>query len=121
LVLLPSGFVLQQKHRHLAIVQPGVDPRVTLLSQTEAEKSVNAERVRTFKVGELAKRSQKTVRALHLYEDLGLLNPVSRSKGGYRLYNAESVDRVTWIAKLQSIGFSLPELQKNNAGAKPSV
>lgn len=102
---------MQQKHRHLAIVQPGVDPKLTLLSQTESEKVSKGDPGRTFKVGELAKRSQKTVRALHLYEDLGLLSPVSRSKGGYRLYNAESVDRVTWIVKLQSIGFSLPELQ----------
>ncbi len=103
---------MQQKHRHLAIVQPGLDPSVTLLSQSIAKAAQSVDRERTFKVGELAKRSQKTVRALHLYEDLGLLNPVSRSKGGYRLYNAESVERVTWIAKLQSIGFSLPELQK---------
>lgn len=64
-----------------------------------------------MRVGELAKRSGKTVRALHLYEELGLLNPVHRSKGGFRLYAPSAVKRVEWISKLQDAGFSLHELQ----------
>ena len=40
---------------------------------------------RTLRVGALARLSGKTVRALHLYEEMGLLVPVERSKGGYRL------------------------------------
>jgi MerR family transcriptional regulator, copper efflux regulator len=66
---------------------------------------------RTLRVGELARTSGKTVRALHLYEELGLLVPVERSKGGYRLYDADSVTRVRWIGKLQEMGFSLSEIQ----------
>jgi len=64
-----------------------------------------------MRVGELAKTVGKTVRAIHLYEELGLLLPVSRSAGGYRLYAADAVTRVRWIAKLQDMGFSLPEVQ----------
>lgn len=64
-----------------------------------------------MRVGELAKRSGKTVRALHLYEELGLLTPVHRSKGGFRLYAPSAVNRVEWISKLQDAGFSLHELQ----------
>jgi len=64
-----------------------------------------------MRVGELAKMVGKTVRAIHLYEELGLLLPVSRSAGGYRLYAADAVTRVRWIAKLQDMGFSLPEVQ----------
>ena len=64
-----------------------------------------------LRVGELAKRSGKTVRALHLYEELGLLNPVHRSKGGFRLYSPLAVQRVEWISKLQDAGFSLHDLQ----------
>jgi len=63
-------------------------------------------------VGELAKATGKTVRALHLYEDLGLLRPHERSKGRYRLYSADSVVRVRWIIKLQSLGLSLTEIQE---------
>ena len=64
-----------------------------------------------LRVGELAKRTGKTVRALHLYEELGLLKPVHRSKGGFRLYAPSTVKRVEWIGKLQEAGFSLHDLQ----------
>jgi MerR family transcriptional regulator, copper efflux regulator len=65
-----------------------------------------------LRVGELAKRTGKTVRALHLYEELSLLKPVHRSKGGFRLYSPSAVERVTWISKLQEAGFSLHQLQE---------
>jgi DNA-binding transcriptional MerR regulator len=64
-----------------------------------------------LRVGELAKRTGKTVRALHLYEELGLLRPVHRSKGGFRLFSPSAVARVQWISKLQDAGFSLHQLQ----------
>ncbi len=64
-----------------------------------------------LRVGELAKRTGKTVRALHLYEELRLLKPVHRSKGGFRLYAPSTVKRVEWIQKLQDAGFSLHDLQ----------
>jgi DNA-binding transcriptional MerR regulator len=64
-----------------------------------------------LRVGELAKRTGKTVRALHLYEELGLLQPIHRSKGGFRLYAPSAVQRVEWIQKLQDAGFSLHQLR----------
>src|SRR4029078_12300031 len=67
--------------------------------------------VKPLRVGELARRTGKTVRALHLYEEMGLLRPVHRSKGGFRLYAPSSVARVAWIGKLQEAGFSLHELR----------
>ncbi len=67
---------------------------------------------RNLRVGDLAKRTGKTVRALHLYEELGLLQPATRSNGGYRLYNGESELRVRWIDKLQTMGFSLSDIKQ---------
>jgi DNA-binding transcriptional MerR regulator len=64
-----------------------------------------------LKVGDLARAVQKTVRAMHLYEELGLLSPVSRTAGNYRLYTEEAVDRVKWIVRLQDMGFSLTDIQ----------
>ena len=64
-----------------------------------------------LKVGDLAKAVHKTVRAIHLYEELGLLVPVSRSAGGYRLYAEDAIVRVNWIVRLQDIGLSLTEIQ----------
>jgi MerR family copper efflux transcriptional regulator len=66
----------------------------------------------TLRVGDLAKRTGKTVRALHLYEEHGLLAPTERSGGGYRLYNRESELRVRWIDKLQQMGFSLTDIKQ---------
>jgi DNA-binding transcriptional MerR regulator len=67
---------------------------------------------RPLRVGELAKQTGKTVRALHLYEEMGLLRPVHRSKGGFRLFAPSAVKRVEWISKLQDAGFSLHQLQE---------
>lgn len=66
----------------------------------------------TLRVGDLAKRTGKTVRALHLYEEHGLLAPAERSGGGYRLYTRESELRVRWIDKLQQMGFSLSDIKQ---------
>jgi DNA-binding transcriptional MerR regulator len=77
---------------------------------TECDAAVEEDRV--LRVGDLAQRTRKTVRALHLYEELGLLRPSERSKGGYRLYTADAVLRVRWINKLQEMGFSLPEIKE---------
>jgi DNA-binding transcriptional MerR regulator len=64
-----------------------------------------------MRVGELAKAVGKTVRAMHLYEELGLLEPAARSEGGFRLYGVDAIERINWIVKLQAIGFSLSEIQ----------
>ena len=72
---------------------------------------VSAEQLSLLKVGDLAKRTGKTVRAVHLYEELGLLAPAVRSKGGFRLYDGRAVTRIEWIAKLQAMGFSLTEIK----------
>jgi DNA-binding transcriptional MerR regulator len=64
-----------------------------------------------MRVGALAKACNKTVRALHLYEELGLLRPVERSTGGFRLYSPEAKERIAWISKLQAMGFALHEIQ----------
>jgi MerR family copper efflux transcriptional regulator len=62
-------------------------------------------------VGDLARRTGKTVRAIHLYEQLGLLKPHARSKAQYRLFGADAVVRVRWIVKLQELGLSLSTIQ----------
>lgn len=80
----------------------------------------------TYTVGELARRTGKTVRALHLYEERGLLAPVDRSKGGYRRYDEDSATRVRWIGKLQDMGFSLSDIHTivqrwEQSGSAPSA
>jgi len=64
-----------------------------------------------LQVGDLARETGKTVRAVHLYEELGLLRPIGRTKGGFRLYGNEALLRIRWIQKLQDMGFSLADIQ----------
>lgn len=70
-----------------------------------------AKKAELLRVGELAKAVGKTVRAMHLYEELGLLKPAMRTSGGFRLYAPAAVERIGWIIKLQAIGFTLSEIQ----------
>lgn len=66
--------------------------------------------IQTLKIGDLARKTGKSLRALRLYEELGLLRAL-RSTGGFRLYGPDQVARVYWIAKLQDMGFTLPQIQ----------
>src|SRR5512140_49182 len=65
-----------------------------------------------LKIGDLARQSGKSVRALHLYEELDLLRPVSRTTGGFRLFGDDAVERIRWIGLLQEMGFSLQQIRE---------
>ena len=65
-----------------------------------------------MRIGELCERSGRTARTLHFYEELGLLAPASRTKGGFRLYDEAALLRIHWIGRLQDLGFSLPEIKE---------
>lgn len=64
-----------------------------------------------MRIGELADKSGRTERTLRFYEELGLLEPNSRTKGGFRLYDSAALLRIHWISRLQELGFSLPEIK----------
>jgi MerR family copper efflux transcriptional regulator len=85
-----------------------------LLGQS-AEGQTPAEAVEAptapLRVGDLARMAGKTVRAIHHYEELGLIEPAGRSKGHYRLFQPDSLVRIRWIGKLQSLGLSLSEIR----------
>lgn len=66
---------------------------------------------RLMRIGELAKRTNKSIRALHLYEERGLMAPAERSKGGFRLYTEQHVERVHYIDRMQTIGCTLEEIR----------
>jgi MerR family copper efflux transcriptional regulator len=69
------------------------------------------ERRDLMQIGDLARETGKTVRAIHLYEELGLMSPAARSKGRFRLYTRDALTRIRWIGKLQDMGFSLGDIQ----------
>lgn len=65
-----------------------------------------------WKVGELAGSTGLSVRALHHYEEIGLLVPSRRTEAGHRLYADEEVLRLQQIASLRVLGLSLGEIRE---------
>jgi DNA-binding transcriptional MerR regulator len=63
-----------------------------------------------YTVGELAKLSGLTVRALHHYEQLGLLAPSGRTGAGYRQYAEADVAVLHRILAWQQMGLPLKEI-----------
>ncbi|HEY3217127.1 MAG TPA: MerR family transcriptional regulator [Candidatus Eisenbacteria bacterium] len=72
---------------------------------------IKERRTGLLRIGDLGRLTGKTVRALHLYEELGLLKPIRRTSGGFRLYEAGAIERVRWIDLLNATGVSLHEIQ----------
>jgi DNA-binding transcriptional MerR regulator len=61
-------------------------------------------------INELARESGIPSSALRYYERVGLLTPVGRSAGGYRVYDDRSVERLAFIARAKRLGLSLDEI-----------
>jgi MerR family copper efflux transcriptional regulator len=91
-------------HHRLPLLRPAEGAVLRSLDEARERRDL-------MQIGDLARETGKTVRAIHLYEELGLLTPVARSKGRFRLYGRESLVRIRWIGKLQEMAFSLGDIQ----------
>jgi DNA-binding transcriptional MerR regulator len=63
-----------------------------------------------FTVGQLAKLTGVTVRTLHHYDDLGLVQPSGRSNSGYRLYADQDVLRLQRVLLYRELGLPLDQI-----------
>lgn len=76
-----------------------------------------------LKIGEVSRISGIGIEALRFYERSGLLKKPLRSAGGYRIYDGGILQRLEFIKKAQTLGFSLDEIRRiiNDAqhGASP--
>ena len=61
-------------------------------------------------IGKAAQLSGTTIKAIRHYEAIGLL-PTPQREGRYRVYSAQSVERLMVIKCAQQLGFKLKELQ----------
>lgn len=75
----------------------------------------------SWKVGQLARRTGLTVRALHHYDDIGLLVPSGRTPSGHRLYTHADVERLQQIQSLRLMGFPLEEVKRLLSGERLSL
>lgn len=66
----------------------------------------------TLKIGKLAKSCDVKIDTVRYYEKMGLIVPLDRTESGYRVYDEESVKRLNFIRKAQSLGFILEEIKE---------
>lgn len=77
----------------------------------------------TLKIGDVSKESGIGIEALRFYERSGLLGKPVRSESNYRLYDEGVLERLAFIKKAQTLGFSLDEIKRiisdARSGASP--
>lgn len=77
----------------------------------------------TVTIGGLAGRTGFSTKAIRYYERIRLLPQPERRPSGYRVYAADDVARLGFIAKAKQLGLSLDEIRDilalHGAGARP--
>ncbi|QQE49457.1 MerR family transcriptional regulator [Micrococcus luteus] len=63
----------------------------------------------TMQIGEVAERTQLSLRTIRHYDQVGLVPPSARSEGGFRLYTEADVERLNHARRITPLGFSLEE------------
>ncbi|MBT2413349.1 MerR family transcriptional regulator [Streptomyces sp. ISL-12] len=66
---------------------------------------------RQMQIGEVAERTGLSLRTMRHYEEVGLVVPSARSKGGFRLYTESDVERLMVIRRMKPLDFSLEEMR----------
>lgn len=65
----------------------------------------------TWRIGELAALTGLSVRTFHHYDQIGLLQPSTRTAGGHRLYSPDDVAKLALIVILRRAGLPLAEIR----------
>lgn len=79
--------------------------RTLLLCDTTESMQENV-----YRIGELARKCNVTVRTIRYYESLGLLKRCRRTSGGQRYYSDADVIYLNRIAELKELDFTLAEI-----------
>ena len=74
------------------------------------ERSLGSRKADSLTIGELARGSGVTLRALRFYQSKGLLAP--RRHGSARLFSLEDRDRLALILQGKRLGFTLTEIRE---------
>ena len=62
-------------------------------------------------IHEVAKLTGITIRTLHYYDEIGLLEPTKADKTKYRLYSENDLEKLQQILFYREVGFSLKEIK----------
>ena len=64
-----------------------------------------------MRIGEVASRTELSLRSLRHWEEVGLLRPSGRTEGGFRLYTEADVDKILVIRRMKPLGFTLDQMR----------
>ncbi|GGU47303.1 MerR family transcriptional regulator [Streptomyces lavendofoliae] len=64
-----------------------------------------------MQIGEVAARTELSLRTIRHYEETGLVVPSARSQGGFRLYTDNDVARLMVIRRMKPLGFTLDQMR----------
>ncbi|MER7759678.1 MerR family transcriptional regulator [Streptomyces sp. NPDC097619] len=64
-----------------------------------------------MQIGEVAARTELSLRTIRHYEETGLVIPSARSQGGFRLYTENDVARLMVIRRMKPLGFTLDQMR----------
>jgi MerR family copper efflux transcriptional regulator len=63
-------------------------------------------------IGEVAARTELSLRSLRHWDEVGLLRPSGRTEGGFRLYTEADVEKILVIRRMKPLGFSLDQMSE---------
>ena len=63
-------------------------------------------------IGEVAERTGVSIDTVRYYERRNLLPRAARTRGGFRVFGPEAVERILFIKQAQGLGFSLDEIER---------
>src|SRR5215472_2857527 len=67
---------------------------------------------RHYRVGQVAALTGVSIRALHHYDSIGLLQPSKRLESGHRLYSSADLLKLQQILTLRYLGFELRKIRE---------
>ncbi len=65
-----------------------------------------------MQIGNVAARTELSIKTIRHYDDADLVTPSARSKGGFRLYTESDVQRLLVIRRMKPLGFTLEEMRE---------
>lgn len=68
--------------------------------------------MKTIGIGQLAKQAGVPIDTVRHYERIGLLRPAARLASGYRRYGGAEQQRLRFIRRARSLGFTLDEIDQ---------
>lgn len=65
-----------------------------------------------LQIGQVASRTELSIKTIRHYDEVGLVTPSERSAGGFRLYTEADVQRLLVIRRMKPLDFTLDEMRQ---------